>query len=69
MSSKDVVTKIIEKADEEFTIWNNKQHILPSRCEIYVAGYLAGVNNSKKEFKDLFIEEFNKGLIYDKAKK
>lgn len=52
--------KIISQLDNEFTDWINKDQILPSRLEIFAAGYLAGVKVTKESLEELFLEEFNK---------
>lgn len=60
MNKKEVMQKIISQLDNEFTDWINKDQILPSRLEIFAAGYLAGVKVTKQSLEELFLEEFNK---------
>lgn len=48
MNNKETMQKIINQLDNEFTDWVKKDQILPSRLEIFAAGYLAGVKVTKQ---------------------
>lgn len=65
MNKKEVMQKIISQLDNEFTDWIKKDQILPSRLEIFAAGYLAGVKVTKQSLEELFLEEFNKKVASD----
>jgi hypothetical protein len=64
--NNEAMKKVINKLDNEFTDWTQREQILPSRLEIFAAGYLAGVKNSKIFLNDLFIDEMNKRVENEK---
>lgn len=65
MNNKETIKKIINQLDNEFTCWDKKDQILPSRLEIFAAGYLAGVKVARESLEELFLEEFNKKVNHD----
>lgn len=58
--NNEIMKKIINRADDEFTIWSAQNHIVPRRLDTFVSGYLAGVKVTKQLLEELFLEEFNK---------
>lgn len=65
MNNKDVLSKVINKLDDEFSNWSKRENILPSRLDIFAAGYLSGIKNTKLLLEELFIEEVNKKVERD----